>query len=252
MKRFAVVGCCALAFVGAASGAPGVVTTAPADVEFGDAFTYVVEAPAAVDARIDAPIAPFTSLDEPRLESRSGVVRLTQRLACLSERCLGPAPARRVRLAAPRVTAGAATTLGRSRTIVVRGRVTPAEVAAGLSAFRRNTTLPPRGHAGAAEGILVLAAVLLAVAAVALSVVFVLPRRRSGVDALARAIRLLRQSAARDAPDRRRAADLLARVARDRCADRVAADATTVAWSKREPAASDAEELATQAAQELA
>jgi hypothetical protein len=252
MKRFAVVCCGALAFVGEAAAATGVVTTAPAEVEFGNAFTYVIEAPAGVDARIDAPIAPFTSLDAPRLETRNGVIRFTQRLACLSERCLGPAPARRVRLAAARITAGGTRTVGRSRTIVVRGRVTPAEVAAGVSVFRRNTTLPPRGHAGAAEGILVLVAVLLAVAAVALSVVFVLPRRRSGVDALARAIRLLRQSAARDAPDRRRAAELLARVARDRCADRVAADATTVAWSRREPAASDAEELATRAAQELA
>jgi hypothetical protein len=254
MKRFAVVLFGALAFADAASAATGVVrTTAPAGVGFGDAFTYVVEVRAAADARIDAPIALFTSVDEPRLATSEGVLRLTQRLACLNEGCLGPAPSRRVRLAAPRVHASGTTTVGSSRTILVRGRVTPAEVAAGLSAFRRNTALPTSDRAGAAARILALAAGALAFLAVGLVGALLRSRPRRGtVDALERAIRLLRQSAGRDAPDRRRAADLLARVARDRRAEHVSEDATTVAWSRREPASADAEALATRAAREVA
>jgi DNA-binding transcriptional regulator YdaS (Cro superfamily) len=253
MRRFVVACCGALAFAGTASGANSVVrTTAPGVVRFGDTFTYVVEVRAPADARIAAPTAPFTPVDEPQLETSGGALRLTQRLACLSEACIGQGASRRVRLAAARVTAAGSATVGRSRSIVVRGRVTPAEVAAGLSAFHRNTALPPRGDAGTATSVLALVAALLAVVALILAVYLLRPRRHSGVDALERALRLLRQSATREPPDRRRAADLLARVARDRDAERVSADATNVAWSRRDPATADAEELATRAARELA
>jgi hypothetical protein len=211
----------ALALAGTAAAAP--VRT----VQFGDAFTYVAEGPV-------GSLAPFTAIGEPRVERTDGVVRVTYRLACLSEACLGSGPTRRVRLG--------------TTTIVVRGRVTPAEVAAGLSAYRRNTALPAHADARSASWALAAVAGLAAVAAVA-AFLLALPRRRAHVDALERAVRLLRESVRRAAPDRRRAADLLARITPD---DGLADEARAVAWSRRDPAPADAEKLAARAAREVA
>lgn len=230
-----VVACAAvLALAGSARAAP-VEAVAPGVVEFGDTFVYGVTGRAG-DPRLDAPVAPFTRIGEPLVERRGNVVLVMQQLACLSEGCLGPGPTRRLRLG--------------PRTIVVRGRVTPAEVAAGLSAYRRNTALAPHGDASGASRLLAAVAAVAALAAL-VAVFLALPRRRARVDALERAIRLLRESAARAAPDRRRAADLLARLVRGR-ADALEHDATTIAWSRRDPASSDTEELAARASQEVA
>jgi hypothetical protein len=62
----------------------------------------------------------------------------------------------------------------------------------------------------------------------------------AGLPGLEVALRLLRQSAARPVPDRRRAADLVGRLVRGGCA----ADAERVAWSAPPPAAADVEALA--------
>ena len=66
------------------------------------------------------------------------------------------------------------------------------------------------------------------------SLLLVSMRGRSAVagdDPLARAIRLLRESAGRPEADRRRAADLLARSAADRDHSPLAADAMRIAWA---------------------
>jgi hypothetical protein len=67
---------------------------------------------------------------------------------------------------------------------------------------------------------------------------------------LVRALRLLRESASRSAPDRRRAADLLARVARTRGAPPLADEATRFAWSPEQPQPGAATALADEADRE--
>ena len=74
--------------------------------------------------------------------------------------------------------------------------------------------------------------------------------RRADVDALVRAVRLVRESAGRPEPDRRRAADLLARVAGTRDRSGLAAEARRIAWAPPDPTADTVEELAAHAARE--
>jgi hypothetical protein len=93
-------------------------------------------------------------------------------------------------------------------------------------------------------------ALLSLVAAVALVVVPTRRRRRADVDALARAVRLVRESAGRPEPDRRRAADLLARAAGARDRGGLAAEARRIAWAPPDPTVDAVEELAAHAAQE--
>jgi hypothetical protein len=76
-------------------------------------------------------------------------------------------------------------------------------------------------------------------------------RREPPRGRLERALRLLRESARRPGPDRRRAADYLAQTLEAGAALPLARDATRVAWSPPEPAPIDVESLAARAEAEL-
>ena len=137
------------------------------------------------------------------------------RLACLSDACAG-------------------------RTVAVGGvsvrvlpRVTAKQVAAAKPPYRTSPALPAAGDPGPAAGLLVVAAAVLVLLAAAL-VAAELRRRRGDapVDRLRRALRLVRESAARSPPDRRRALDHLAATLGD---VPPAERATRVAWARPEP-----------------
>ncbi len=143
-------------------------------------------------------------------------VRLADgRLACLSEAC-----------AARTVSLGGVT-------IRVLPRVTPKQVKASKPPYRAPRSLPAATEAGPAAGLLIAAAVLLALLAAALVVTDRRPDRGGvPVDRLRRALRLVRESAAREPRDRRRALDHLAATLGDvPPAERV----TQLAWARPEP-----------------
>lgn len=136
------------------------------------------------------------------------------RLACLSDAC-----ANRV------VSVGGIT-------IRVLPRVTPTQVAARKPAYRAPTTLAAAAGGNRADELLFAAAALLALVAAALVAIELRGRRRLPVDRLLRALRLVRESAERDPPDRRRALDHLATTLGNAPP---AERATRLAWSRPEP-----------------
>jgi len=259
VRRAIAVVALALVAVATAQGTTPTVTAAvePADPLFGDAFAYVVEATVDADradeVRVVDEIGPFTRV-APTRESRSvanGVarVRVTETLACLTARCLPGAAGKVVGLPQAKVRGAGAVTVAPPAQVHVRSRVTGAAIDASKPVFRRPVDLPPAtvrvGPALAQAGLALAGIVLLAVGF--LIVVAPLHRRRTGArveggtDALARAVRLLRESTTRDSTDRRRAAGLAARIAGE---PRLAVDAAQVAWSRAEPRPPDASTLA--------
>lgn len=135
-------------------------------------------------------------------------------LACLSDAC-----ANRV------VSVGGVT-------VRVLPRVTPKQVAARKPAYRAPIAVAAVAGDGRADELLFAAAVLLALAAAALAAGELRGRRRAPVDRLLRALRLVRESAGRAPPDRRRALDhLAATLGNAPPAER----ATRLAWSRPEP-----------------
>lgn len=249
----------------AADPQPSVAASAPRTIGFGDAFDYVVEAtvPAsgAETAELTAAVDPFTVLDAKPIErERRGemtVIRLAQRLACLDEGCVGRARSQRIVLPAPVVVVGSRSRTGRGAAIVVRGRIAPSPALPGLpdpGLFQADTTTPPATGRSPTTVFWALATAAVVSVLVALVLVAGTRRRRvvSADDPLERAIRLVRESAGRPEPDRRRAADLLARTARDRDRAPLAADATRIAWAPPAPAARTVEELAASATRETA
>lgn len=137
------------------------------------------------------------------------------RLACLSDACAGRT-----------VSVGGVT-------VRVLPRVTTKQVAAAKPSYRAPTALPTAGGPGPAASMLFAAAALLALLAAAL-VVGEQRRRRdeAPVDRLRRALRLVRESAARSPGDRRRALDhLAATLGEAPPAER----ATRLAWARPEP-----------------
>lgn len=253
----------ALAFAGAA-GAAGpryeIESSAPRAVGLADAFDYVVEAtvPAAdgMTAELRADVGPFTVLDaEPVERERRGdavVLRLVRTLACLDERCVGKERSRSAVLPAPVVESRTGAVAGRPTSVVVRGRIPPATVRVSLESFRADTTVPPVSRTRPTAIVVALAAVgaVALLAAIAFLVVAFRRRSVSEGDALRRAIRLLRESAARSETDRRRAADHLACVAGEHGSVPLTTEATGLAWSPRPPTPDRVEELAARAARE--
>jgi hypothetical protein len=241
---------CALALLGpvGASGAQSVrAEVSPSRTRVGRPFDYIVRATLdsgddAGRATIVAPVGPFEAVG-PATTARDGrEVRLTQRLACLSAGCVPGRDPRVVSLPAPRVVVGGrATTTAQPASIAVVPLVPAAVVAARDAKYRRQTEIPaprfspdPGLLSGVAAG-LALALVIGAAILVATGL-----RRRAGAstaetDAYDRAVRLLRESAGRPAPDRRRAAGLLGRVARARAGEGLAVTAERVAWSRPKP-----------------
>jgi len=137
------------------------------------------------------------------------------RLACLSDAC-----ANRV------VSVGGVT-------VRVLPRVTAKEVAARRPVYHPDTTTPAAAHDGLADEFLFAGAAVLALCAAALAVSALRGRgRQAPVDRLLRALRLVRESADRSPPDRRRALDHLAATLGDAPP---AERATRLAWSRPEP-----------------
>jgi hypothetical protein len=137
------------------------------------------------------------------------------RLACLSDAC-----ANRV------VSVGGVT-------VRVLPRVTAKEVSARQAGYRADTTTPAEAGDGRADELLFGGAAVLALCAAALAVSALRGRRRHApVDRLLRALRLVRESAERAPPDRRRALDHLAATLGDAPP---AERATRLAWSRPAP-----------------
>ena len=227
-----------------------------ANPRFGDSFAYVVTA--TVDgslvgsARISNDVAPFTRLGE-AVERRSvsdgvGNITVTETIACLSAACL---EGRRGGVAFPpaRVSAGGKVAVAPHVEVTVGSRVTSAAVKASEPVFRRPAGLPsPTYRVSPSAAAIVLALLGIGLLAAGASVLTA-PLRRSradrrqaiDIDQRERAVRFLRESATRNADDRRRAANLASRVVGE---PELARTAAGVAWSRPEPGPPDATTLA--------
>jgi hypothetical protein len=227
-------------------------------VGLGDAFRYTVEArePGPEAPSVVADAGPFEVVVPPQTStSQSGgftVVRVEQTLMCLDRGCLPGAHARRVALPRARATTGRATASAPPVDVTLEPRVASSAVAAPRAAYRRQVQVPPastRLPAGVLAILLAGAAAVVAATAFAL-----LARGRRGTRSpvvqgrvaggLDRALRFLRESAARPAPDRRRAADFAARVAEAHGGTALADEATRTAWAPPEPEPADVGVLA--------
>ena len=229
----------------------------PANARFGDSVGYVVTATvdeSLVDsARIVNDVAPFTRV-APAAEERSvangvGHIRVSESIACLSAACLEGRRGGAVTLPRARVSAGGEVAVAPRVEVGVGWRVSAAAVKASDPAFPRPERLTGptyRISPSVAETLLALIGIgLLAVGVTVLTA----PLRRSradarrvvAVDQRERAVRLLRESATRDADDRRRAASLASRIVGE---PELARTAAGVAWSRPEPRPPDATTLA--------
>jgi hypothetical protein len=265
MKRRATVlvalaACTVLApaALGAGAGSEPTITAAvhPATPLFADSFTYEIavtaDAAAADRVRIAAGIFPFTRVAPTRTtRSHSGGsarITVTETLACLTSDCVPPRAGQAATIPPARVTLDGATVAADRVAVRVGSRVSRAEVKAAQPPFTYPRELPaPTNRVDPATAEVVLAVVGLGLMALGIAILVAPIRRRRSrvdtarVDPVARAARLLRESASRDVPDRRRAASLAAKVVRERD---LATDAATVAWSRPEPAPPDATLLA--------
>jgi hypothetical protein len=223
-------------------------------VGLGDPFVYTVEAHGPSDMRVVADTGSFVAVGPAqRLRTSGGrVVRIEQRLICLDRPCAPADGPRRVLLPRALVISSGSRTLAPPVAITMRPRVPASAVAAARVQYRVEEQVRP---ASAPWWLAFAALVLLAFASLVAGVAFV-SRRRTSVDAdgagsgararqgLEHALRLLRESARRPVPDRRRAADYVARTVAEGGGDAVADDATRVAWSATEPGTATVEELA--------
>jgi hypothetical protein len=261
-----------LAVAGEAAAAeqlPRIDAQAPRSIRFADDFDYVVVAtvPAATaaTARLTADVGPFSVMESTPLErTRRGdavVLRLARRLTCVQEGCLGNDRTARAVIPGPLLESASGAVRGRPTVVAVEGRVPPFSLPRPTpfpgprpmrDPFRADTAVPPLDGRSPTTAMTALAAVALLslVSAVALVAVAIRQRRRADVDELARAVRLVRESAGRPEPDRRRAADLLARVAGARDRDGLAAEARRTAWAPPDPTVDAVEALAAHAARE--
>ena len=173
---------------------------------------------------------------------------MTETLACLTSDCVPSRPGQAATILPARVTLDGATVAADSVTVRVGSRVSRAEVKAAQPPFTYPKELAaPTNRLDPATTEVVLAVIGLGLIALGIAILVTPIRRRRSragaarVDPVARAARLLRESASRDVPDRRRAASLAARVVRE---PDLSTDAATVAWSRPEPAPPDATLLA--------
>jgi hypothetical protein len=238
-----------------------------ATVQFGApivARVSVVTGPTvrAGSVRVNDALAPLTSVSPQRLRHVGGVVETTRVVTCISAPCVAAGEVARPRLAPAVVTA----TLANGRTVrvaaawprlAVRGRVSSADLRQAQPPFRASV-VPPAPTYRVAPGTLAWlldgVAVVLGLAALALLAVQARrwsSRRRRGArtDQFERALRLAREAEARPAPDRRRAAGLLARLLDERHAP-LAGSATELAWAKPQPEPEALESLVGEAERE--
>lgn len=240
---------CAVALLApaGASSAPSIgAVVSPSRTSVGRPFDYVVHATLdseddARSARIVAPIGAFEAVGAATSVRNGREVRLTQRLACLGPGCVPERGTRVVSLPPPRVVAGGRVTTAQPASLTVVPRVPAAVVAAREAKYLRQTEIPEPGLARRVDALAALAvvfAVAFVLAAVALVATGVRGRRPGAAvdaDAYERAVRLLRESASRPTPDRRRAAGLLGRLAKTRAREGLGSTADRVAWSRQHP-----------------
>jgi hypothetical protein len=194
--------------------------------------------------RVTADLGAFTAVSAPRTtrtrEHGAWVVRVEQEAVCLDRGCAPGAKAREVKL--PRATArwqGGSISAPRARLIVVP-RVPVSAVRAARAQYLSDTGVPARPRLGLAAVLLGAGAVVLLACALALLAWAFRPERATAGDRARRlsfdeAVRLLRESRARPAPDRRRAADFAGRASAWRGDGATAAEAARLAWSPPDP-----------------
>jgi hypothetical protein len=247
----------ALIFVPAVGAATIDATVDHSSVGLGDPFTYTVEARSSSDSlRVVADAGPFTVVAAPKTSrSRSGgmtVVRLEQTLACLDRGCVPDKQPRTVLLPPARAISPDGGATATAATITLVPRVPTSAVAAARAVYRRQVGVPPPStpiSMGAAAALLAAAAAVLAALAALLvwrgirpeSAVALRGRFAGGLE---RALRLLRESAGRPAPDRRRAADYAGRAAAARGGAELADEASRIAWAPPDPEPLDVDALA--------
>jgi hypothetical protein len=228
--------------------------TSPQRALFGDIVhaTVTVRAPSA--AIVQGGFAPYEVQGSRSTSSSAGGVVTTTwtfDLQCLEPECSPGPGSRRIAVAPSRVLVGSRILTARFARLLVVPRATERQVAHPERAFLHPTAAPPAGYRFAPSTVrrLLLGAALVLVLAAAL-LVWPLVRRRADTpevadaDALARALALVRAARGRDAPDRRRALGLLARVLRRRGEPQVARAAADLAWSEPDPEADGMERLA--------
>ena len=227
--------------------ANGVVVRATVDrqaVGLGEPFVYTVEVQGAAGRTVFADIAPFVAAAPPKRSRSDGgkLVRIEQRLICLDRACAPDSRARRIALPRVRVTGAAPQTLAAPATITVVPRVSEAAVKASRARYRVDDQLRAgRAPWGAALAVLV----TLAVASLVIAVLLLVRGarrapaastvRRGTPGGIAYALHLLRESARRPVPDRRRAADYVARAVGEDGSDAAAEDARRLAWAAPDP-----------------
>lgn len=225
-------------------------------VGLGDPFRYTVVASGPGALRVIADPGPFAVIAAPTTSrSTSGgmtTVRIEQTLACLDRGCAPDAKPRSVLLPRARVFIASGSTAAPAAAITLVPRVPAGAVAAARAAYRRQVAVPPpstRVSPGVLAALLGVAAALLVAAAVLLGSrgarrQSVLPVRGRIADSLERALRLLRESAGRPVPDRRRAADYAGRAAAAHGGEQVADEASRIAWAPPDPEPADVGALA--------
>ena len=196
--------------------------------------------------RVSLGVAPLAALGP----VQQHVLRFSVDAACLDEGCVPDAKPRAVQLVPLRVNGRLKdgrpfTRTFRWPTLMLTPQV-PARALRGAPPLRLETTAPPPDYAvppGTLAAVLDAAAGVLALT---IAGALVLLRRRRpalALDPLDRALALVRESAGRPPDDRRRALNLLARVL-DRRKPGLAPTVDEAAWSRPQPSAEAAEELA--------
>jgi hypothetical protein len=186
-----------------------VVSFAPNPAHFGELVTATVHAPGTPSFK------PFV------VRAQHGNVYVLQ---CLDPGCVPGSRPRTLTVAGTR--------------LVIVPRATPAQVARPLRSFRRQTEVPPTAYRirpAVLRALLLAGALLLASIAALLVRPFLrrlIPERVDRRTALERALDLVRSSLRRNAPDRRRALDLLGR---ELGRDGSAREALGLAWSRPDP-----------------
>ena len=226
-------------------------------VGLGDPFLYTVEARASSGTlRVVADSGPFAVVAAPKTShSRADgmtIVRVEQTLACLDRGCVPGAQPRSVLLPAARAITPTGSAVAPAVAITLTPRVPASAVAAARAAYRRQVEVPPPStpiSPGAAAAILAAAAAALLAFALLLTWRAVRHRRTVSVQGrvaggLERALRLLRESAGRPVPDRRRAADYAGLAAAARGGAQVADEASRIAWAPPDPEPADVGALA--------
>lgn len=260
MRRAVALGAIvALAAVPVASGTMPVVrsSVSPSSPTFGDTVTYTVAvgvpAAQADSTTVETDVGVLTRVSPPET-SRSverGVVHVvvTERLACLVVECVTRAGGSVVTIPAARARVGTVVLRGRPLSLRIGSRVPVAAVRASEPPFRGpsgTAAVTPRVDPATLEALLVATGLLLViVGGVGLALPLLRRRERripaGRLDPLRRAVRLLRESATRDGPDRRRAASHAGRLVGETT---VAIDAARVAWSRDDPGPRDVAALA--------